>query len=402
MDFWSSALRKSATPQVGYSIGFFFLPVLLDDYHYYEMPASITCTTCISKRGICDQCKAIADSGVESIGMEADDQAKLDRLATIKKREISIATPTQSPSHSPVVEPAISKARAEAPLPDIPGFPKMAPHSDRPPVVPTVPAPVDPVLVAITKLTVEMHTMRLEGATKQDLAVMATKADLQELRKGMREETRQLISDAVHPLKEEISDVRTRMDAQDARVDAQGGLPSSSSTISPEVKQIIDALDPAHKQIVFGGFSENVPQSERAEMISKYPSSIQNIPVIRNQGGIMKGPKANRVLTRLSFIEYSSVDDARNALKILKQHPFTLAGATLSVKSALTKVNASRNWALKEADKMAKTLEASKSANVSIDWTNRCVKVGTDIIFSQTKDDLKGTFCGMAGHLKLP
>ena len=137
-------------------------------------------------------------------------------------------------------------------------------------------------------------------------------------------------------------------------------------------------------------------------MIEKFLSSVPSLPLVRNMGVIKTGPKNNKVITRMSYAEYASVDDAREALKILKNVPFTVAATTFTIKAGLTKVNASRNWALKEAAKMVKVLEASKSADVAIDWQARCVKIGTEIVFSQLREDLKGSFSGIAGHLHLP
>ena len=90
------------------------------------------------------------------------------------------------------------------------------------------------------------------------------------------------------------------------------------------------------------------------------------------------------------------------AMKILKNHPLTVASTIFTIKPALTKVNASRNWALKEAEKQVKSLEIIQESPVPIDWSNRCVNIGNDIVFSQTREDLKGTFWGIASHLKLP
>ena len=117
------------------------------------------------------------------------------------------------------------------------------------------------------------------------------------------------------------------------------------------VKQMLDGLDPAHKQIVFGGFSEKVPQEERVILIEKFLSSVPSLPLVRNMGVIKTGPKNNKVITRMSYAEYASVDDAREALKILQKVPFTVAATTFTIKAGLTKVNASRNWALKEQQK---------------------------------------------------
>ena len=93
----------------------------------------------------------------------------------------------------------------------------------------------------------------------------------------------------------------------------------------------------------------------------------------------------------MSYVEYSTSDEAREALKILKTVSLTTGGNSIKIKAALLKVNKSRNWALKESKKLltnfAKESEQFKNEAVEIDWPTRCVKVGTTTMFEQKKDE---------------
>ena len=93
-------------------------------------------------------------------------------------------------------------------------------------------------------------------------------------------------------------------------------------------------------------------------------------------------------------------------LKHLKNVPFDIAGNKVIIKPALKKVNVCRNWALKQAEKLVSAFSKSSGSYigvvVAIEWSDLCVKLGNDIVFSQTKEDLKDEFCGIASHLKLP
>ena len=140
----------------------------------------------------------------------------------------------------------VQRVDISAPVPPLPGVPPSPLH-----VEPTV---VDRVLAAIAALTAEVQGMRLEAATKVDLA---------ELRQSMSKEVRAVVGDAVNPLKEEIHSLRTRVSTLESI-----GVPSSSSTpLSSDVKALLDNLDPAHIQMVFGGISENFCQAERRKII---------------------------------------------------------------------------------------------------------------------------------------
>ena len=44
---------------------------------------------------------------------------------------------------------------------------------------------------------------------------------------------------------------------------------------------------------------------------------------------------------------------------------------------------------------------AEPKVEVKIEWSERCVKYGADIVFSQTAAELKGTFHGIAALLTL-
>ena len=53
--------------------------------------------------------------------------------------------------------------------------------------------------------------------------------------------------------------------------------------------------------------------------------------------------------------------------------------------------------------KFAKTSNDFKNVEVEIVWKGeRGVKVGTERLFIQNRDELKGSFVGCASHLKLP
>ena len=140
-----------------------------------------------------------------------------------------------------------------------------------------------------------------------------------------------------------------------------------------------------------------------SKLSKKILETFSNLPSLKTSGAIYKGPRNNRTITGKSFIEFGSRDDARAAMKILKDAP-SPAGFTIKIKAALTKVNGSRNWALGEAERMLIDFVKNnqEKPQVTIEWKERCVKIGTEICFSQEPADLKGKFVGIASHLNLP
>lgn len=298
------------------------------------------------------------------------DVAKLERLAT--KRDFIIATP----GHSPVLEPPLSKARNEEPLPAVPPFPKPSENNSSS-------TGNDPVLAALTKLTAEIANMRLEGATKADVAKMASKDDLIGLQSSILSQTQGLIQDAVDPLKSDICDMKSRVSKIEAAA-AHGTSSShpSSSSLSPNIKQLIDGLDPAHRRISLSGFPEKMTARERSGHIDKFFFSIPGFSHVVTTGIIFKRPKNDRKPTKFSFVEFSTTDTVREALTLVKNTNVSVDGATITIKNALTKIDGVRNYSLREAEKMAKDRVSTGKDTITMDWKTRCVNHGTTAIFS--------------------
>ena len=105
-------------------------------------------------------------------------------------------------------------------------------------------------------------------------------------------------------------------------------------------------------------------QAERKILILKFFEGIPILPTSRNCGAIFEYPAYKGVLSDKSYVEYCSADDAREAMKCLKERPLTIGSKTIKIKAALSKVNMARNWALRKAKEIKAT-----SANTS-DHTN--------------------------------
>ena len=68
----------------------------------------------------------------------------------------------------------------------------------------------------------------------------------------------------------------------------------------------------------------------------------------------------------------------------------------------VTKINMSRNWALRKAEDMIKSDSESARQIVKSDWKERTVSVNSKIVFHQVAVDLKGSFVHDYVALKFP
>ena len=122
---------------------------------------------------------------------------------------------------------------------------------------------------------------------------------------------------------------------------------NTNTSLSPDIKNMIDNLDPAHNRITFSGFPVSMAQDERKTFIEKFFAGFQNLPKVQNIGLILKGPKNNRQPTKLSYAEFFSRDDVSEVMKITKDSSLKVGNESISPKHGLTKINGARNWALR-------------------------------------------------------
>ena len=248
---------------------------------------------------------------------------------------------------------------------------------------------------------------------------MVSKVDLQKMEVAIMKNTKAQISEAIDPLKSEIFDLKERVQnaeekwSSDAlslelRMGKIEKNPSTSSqadtktSLSPDIKNMIDNLDPAHNRITFSGFPVSMAQAERKKMIEEFFAGFQKLPKVSNIGLILKGPKNNRQATKLSYAEFYSRDDVSEVMKITKDSSFKIGDVSISPKKGLTKINGARNWALREAEKLIKEFMGGSQDDIKIDWKKRTIEKGTTPLFDQQPSDLKGTFLGACSSLTLP
>ena len=105
-------------------------------------------------------------------------------------------------------------------------------------------------------------------------------------------------------------------------------------------------------------------------------------------------------MTPLSIVEFASREIRERVLKEVDKHGGKMAeddSNYVSIKRAKISWQLKRNASLKKALDLVKKDSRARGKNVSIEWQiegtkNRAVKIGTDIVFLQTKADAAGKF----------
>ena len=118
-------------------------------------------------------------------------------------------------------------------------------------------------------------------------------------------------------------------------------------------------------------------------------------------GHFFKGARNSRTLGKVSFIELVD-EDTRNNLLAKIGESAVIGGGSVKIKKALSKINESRNYALRKAEELLKSDPQTGQKQVVISWSKpRGVKVDGTFAFSQNDSELTGTFAAPYNNLQL-
>ena len=101
----------------------------------------------------------------------------------------------------------------------------------------------------------------------------------------------------------------------------------------------------------------------------------------------------------MSYVEFLSSHDAAAFLNAAKTKQMKVASKIILIKPAKSRVNLSRDWALRKAGELVKS---HSGRDAKIDFKGRTVSVGDVVVFEQTASELEGTFKGEFSRLRLP
>ena len=249
-------------------------------------------------------------------------------------------------------------------------------HAAAHPVHPSESASID------EKLNFIMYNMSLKSET-------ASKSDIDEIRKEMKIE----VASAVDPLKDEMAEFRQRLAAVESR---------PASGLDKRQFQMLNSMNPVHKRIAFIGFT-GADLAERVSDIERFLSTSASPPSFV-VGHFFSGPRSNRVVSKVSYAEFTSSDAAQRVLDELDGKQFFSSNRQqVRMKKAKTQLNLQRDWCLRKASDLIKErLGNSPSVSVKSDFKTREVLVNNVAAFKQESTDIAGNFCGDFAMLRLP
>ena len=161
---------------------------------------------------------------------------------------------------------------------------------------------------------------------------------------------------------------------------------------------LFDPTDSAHKRVAFVGFTSmdlNARMQEMNAFCAKFPQ-IRPLAC----GNFYGGPYSNRTLTKAGYAEFTDADAAKAFFKLAEKSTLKVGSDELTVKMARSKINTTRNWAIRKAHELLKAAAIGKK--VDIEWKERVVKVDDIECFVQGKMELRGSFMGNYSTLTLP
>jgi pyridoxine/pyridoxamine 5'-phosphate oxidase len=229
-------------------------------------------------------------------------------------------------------------------------------------------------------------------AMKSDLEDVASKSDLEALRRTIAQDTKHQIALAVDPLKSEIHDVKTRLVICESRPAASASETSSelSKTVA-KLQQAFDKVDPAHRQAAFLNWPASATSAalrlEQMEAFVKSKLPLEPPPIYGNYFGKDKKPSS-------SYVEFPNTIVRDNFLKIIANEEFSVDGRAVIIKKTRTKLGKERNDHMRKAEELIKASPHATGKDVTILWLQkeRQVTVNGAVAFAQPPGDPRGTF----------
>ena len=238
------------------------------------------------------------------------------------------------------------------------------------------------VLTAIHALSNTIDALVVSAATKDGLKSMWS-----EMEQGVK----MAIACAVDPVKEEMADVRSRLDVLEAR-----GSNESKRGLS------YSRFDPALRRVAVVGLPDSMDADARIRELEAIAASVPDSRVVFADN-FFSGPQNRRKMMNVGFLEFRTEDASRSFLDRVPNKSAQLTdGTRAKLKRALTEFNKQRNWASRKAEEPIKAEPATKDKQVTIDVVSRAVKVDGATAFEQGRDEAGGSFKGAFSKTALP
>ena len=179
--------------------------------------------------------------------------------------------------------------------------------------------PSDPVLKAISDLS-------------QKVDKMALKTDLDDMTAKLASEAISNLSQAVEPLKTDISDRKRRLTTLESSGSAGTSGPGTPPQAGPtELHKLVFSFFPARKRVLFSGWPDTFSADARIKhietLLSQHAPDLRTIDI----DNVYQGPYNRRTLSKVACAEFPSADSARRALDLLKSADTQIGSSSLSI-----------------------------------------------------------------------
>ena len=171
----------------------------------------------------------------------------------------------------------------------------------------------------------------------------------------------------------------------------------------------IEQLNPANKSVSMIGFKTEDP-IKRTQIIENFLK--EKLPQIANKVSIehvYKGKFTDRKISGISIVQFASRQVRNDILQDIQNRNLPLQDSSSNIKFAYakTKRQLRRNWCINQAKRVLEKDSSTQNKQIHIEWkvgndkSKRLVKVGDDVAFQQSGDDLSGSFSAAFSHLSL-
>ena len=285
-----------------------------------------------------------------------------------------------------------------------------APLPDVPEITPTTPSDVGFALVLskLTELTVGVNDLRAAQATA------VTRQDLQEFHVKSSLEFKAFVASRTEPLRDDLSLVMQTQETEKERTD-------NLQTELSELKKRFAALNvrpsassrgfrtddtDARKCIAFKGFAPEESAAIRCGILEAFMAlhfAGVKYACISHE---TSGPVQKRQLADTSYVVFFETFSADSVLARIQEDKakYTCVSSrrmSLKISKRKTKLEKLRNYSLFRAGELLEESVGSETPtpDVKIVWQSRKVTVNDVDAFVQSKDDERGSFCGVFANI---
>ncbi len=259
---------------------------------------------------------------------------------------------------------------------------------------------------------------------KQDKRSRRLSQRVSALHSSVPDQVKVAVAEAVDPLKDELSNVKVKVELAEANVSDMNLRISEQSTSIEQIRDELQEMkmsggssrdprytkaghrrDVAHKRVAFIGFPASSKEVTRIEKMEEFMAKhFKDIRVRFTDDSVTEGPAGKSSVTTNGFVEVGSSHMVTKIITKVKEDKLKLEGfPDVVIKRGISELDRRRNWALKKAAELIRADPAASKGKIETKDKDRAVSVNGTVAYSQKQRyDPDGQFEGKFQHLKLP